>query len=124
MELKRFHPVSEAVVPVTDCPRPRFPVIDFHTHCGKMLLGENYASVYDTEEYARELLKYGVVKAVNLDGLYGRDLDEMNQKLAGREETFLNFMWVDLEDFEEPDFSSKVRGQILECHKKGCCGTI
>ena len=80
MELKRFHPVSEAVVPVTDCLRPRFPVIDFHTHCGKMLLGENYASLYDTKEYACELLKHGVVKAVNLDGLYGSDLDEMNRK--------------------------------------------
>lgn len=122
MELKRFHPVSEAVVPVTDCPRPRFPVIDFHTHCGKMLLGENYASLYDTKEYACELLKHGVVKAVNLDGFYGSDLDEMNRKLTGWEQTFLNFMWVDMEHFEEPDFPSRVRGQILECYKKGCCG--
>ncbi|MCI8334224.1 MAG: amidohydrolase family protein [Lachnospiraceae bacterium] len=122
MELKKFHPVSEAVVPVTDCPRPRFPVIDFHTHCGKMLLGENYASSYDTEDYVRRLLEYGVVKAVNLDGFYGNDLDEMNRKIAGFEQMFVNFMWVDMERFGEPDFPDRARRQIRECYRNGCCG--
>ena len=122
MELKEFCPVSEAVVQKTECPRPRFPVIDFHTHCGKLLLGKDYASVFDTKAYAEELLRYGVVKAVNLDGFYGRDLDEMNRKLSGFEGTFFNFMWIDLEHLEEPDFGRRVQRQIRECADKGCCG--
>lgn len=122
MELKDFNPVSEAVVPKTECRRSRFPVIDFHTHCGKLLLGENYASVYETKDYVKEFLRYGVVKAVNLDGFYGKDLDEMNRKLSGFEETFFNFMWVDVEGIDAPDFSRQVRKQIRECAGKGCCG--
>ena len=50
MELKDFRPVSAAVLPKTSIQKPAYPVIDFHTHMGKMLLGDNYAEKYDTAE--------------------------------------------------------------------------
>ena len=41
MELKEFAPVCEAVLKKSKIDTPRYPVIDFHTHMGKLLLGEN-----------------------------------------------------------------------------------
>ena len=43
------------VLKKTEIEKPAYPVIDFHMHMGKMLLGESYETKYDTKEYVREL---------------------------------------------------------------------
>ena len=55
MELEKFDPVCAAVLKKTEIEKPAYPVIDFHMHMGKMLLGESYETKYDTKEYVREL---------------------------------------------------------------------
>ena len=47
--LSDFKPVSQLVLPVHEIKRPRFPVIDIHTHFGRLILGENYESLYDVD---------------------------------------------------------------------------
>ena len=42
MELEKFDPVCAAVLKKTEIEKPAYPVIDFHMHMGKMLLGESY----------------------------------------------------------------------------------
>ena len=39
MELEKFDPVCAAVLKKTEIEKPAYPVIDFHMHMGKMLLG-------------------------------------------------------------------------------------
>ena len=53
MELEKFDPVCAAVLKKTEIEKPAYPVIDFHMHMGKMLLGESYETMYDTKEYVR-----------------------------------------------------------------------
>ena len=67
MELEKFDPVCAAVLKKTEIEKPAYPVIDFHMHMGKMLLGESYETKYDTKEYVRELQDAGVVCAVRMD---------------------------------------------------------
>lgn len=59
MELEKFDPVCAAVLKKTEIEKPAYPVIDFHMHMGKMLLGESYETKYDTKEYVRELQDAG-----------------------------------------------------------------
>ena len=51
MKLEKFDPVCAAVLKKTEIEKPAYPVIDFHMHMGKMLLGESYETKYDTKEY-------------------------------------------------------------------------
>ena len=90
MELEKFDPVCAAVLKKTEIEKPAYPVIDFHMHMGKMLLGESYETKYDTKEYVRELQDAGVVCAVNMDGYFGKDLKKMQKKQEGFEEMFFN----------------------------------
>lgn len=122
MKLRDFTPVCEAVLPKSELLRPKFPVIDFHTHMGKLLLGEDYQEKYDTGEYVQKLLDCGVVKAVNLDGFYGDDILNMREKIGAFQDSFVNFMWVDFDGFDEADFVEKTRVSILDSYKKGCRG--
>ena len=47
MELEKFDPVCAAVLKKTEIEKPAYPVIDFHMHMGKMLLGESYETKYN-----------------------------------------------------------------------------
>lgn len=122
MRLEDFRPRCEAVRKETQIEIPRYPLVDFHTHMGKLLLGENYAEKYDTAEYVKELRKNGVVKAVNLDGFYGHHIDDMKKKQGEFTDFFINFMWIPLEDYDEPDFGQKTERLIRESYRKGCRG--
>lgn len=122
MELKDFRPVSAAVLPRTSIQKPAFPVIDFHTHMGKMLLGDNYAEKYDTAEYARELAGCGVALAVDMDGYGGEDLRALKAKTAGFEKRFIHFMQLDYSEYDGPDFREDIRRQIREAYEEGCRG--
>lgn len=73
LALRDFCPVCEAVLKHHFYPRPKFPVIDVHTHMGKLLLGANYTQTYDTAQYLHSLAALGVVRCCNLDGFWGAD---------------------------------------------------
>lgn len=122
MKLEDFKPVSEAIVHQSKIDHPKYPVIDFHTHMGKLLLGDNYQELFDTDEYVNQLKKWGVMKAVNLDGFYGKDLDDMKDKIGSYQDYFINFMWIDFSYYDEVDFESKTKQLILENYEKGARG--
>ena len=122
MELEKFDPVCAAVLKKTEIEKPAYPVIDFHMHMGKMLLGESYETKYDTKEYVRELQDAGVVCAVNMDGYFGKDLEKMQKKQEGFEEMFFNFMQLDFSAYDDPDFCDKTKKVIEDSCMRGCRG--
>ena len=122
MELKDFNPQSEAIVKKTIINKPKFKVFDVHTHMGKLLLGNDYASKYDTKEYVDALKENGVYRAVNLDGFYYKDLDLMNEKIKGFEDFFINFMWIDFDNINQDSFIEETYKLIINSYNKGCRG--
>ena len=122
MELEKFDPVCAAVLKKTEIKKPAYPVIDFHMHMGKMLLGESYETKYDTKGYVRELQDAGVVYAVNMDGYFGKDLEKMQKKQEGFEEMFFNFMQLDFSAYDDPDFCDKTKKVIEDSCMRGCRG--
>ena len=81
----------------------KFPVIDIHTHFGKlfgaMINDEHYFDRYAIEETVDEIKSYGVKKVVNLDGGYGDEYRRMMDKIHGFEDFIINFGQVNVEHF-------------------------
>lgn len=122
MELKDYKPAPEVVTQKTILKKAKFPVIDFHTHMGALLLGDHYESLYDTEQYVKQLRNYGVMHAVNLDGRYGTELDRMLKKEGAFQSFFTPFMGIDFSNFNMPDFTMGTRTSMLNAYQKGAQG--
>lgn len=122
MLLCDFKPVSRLDVPQTIVTKPKFPAFDFHMHFGSLLLGEDYANKYDTDEVVAFLRDKGIVGCVNLDGFWGEQLDRMLDKIGKHTDYVHTFGAVDLTRFEEPDFEQTVYRTIRDNKRKGMKG--
>jgi hypothetical protein len=118
-------PRSRLVVPQTDVPLPLVPAIDAHNHLGRWLglwddwLGLDPAdlvrgaerpwAIADVGELIATLDEAGVEAIVNLDGLWGdeleRNLDRYDRAHPGR---FITFCHVDLRAIGRPGFDADV----------------
>ena len=104
----------------------KFPVIDMHTHWGK-LFGvmenvTNYFDLYETREVMEKMKSYGVKKVVNLDGGVGDEYLRMMDKLRGSESFFINFGQVEVENFEHHDFEHEVYRTVRKHAENGIKG--
>lgn len=102
--------------------KPKFPVFDIHTHMGKLLLGDDYSKTYDTGKHIEKLKDHGVFGVVNLDGVWGSELDEMLSKTKGFEEEIITFCWIDVSRIDEADFYNTTKKHILDAYDKGIRG--
>ena len=114
MLLKDFQPKSFLEVPNHHVEVPKYPVLDIHAHFGKLMMGEDYASLYDTAEAVESLRSFGIERIVNLDLGFGEERDKIMRKLDGYEDFFIHFGTVDVSRFEEPDFEQTVRASIID----------
>lgn len=114
MHLHEFQPRSFLEVKRTDISTPRFPVVDMHTHFGKLLMGEHYERRYDTGTVVEALQAHGVRRVVNLDLGFGDERPKMLEKLRGYEAFFRNFGTVDVSRFEEPGFETMVYRSLTD----------
>ncbi len=121
-------PRSRLVLPQTDVPLPLVPAIDAHNHLGRWLglwddwLGLDPAdlvagaerpwAIADVGELLATLDEAGIEAIVNLDGLWGaeleRNLDRYDRAHPGR---FLTFCHVDLRAIGRPGFDA---GALVE----------
>lgn len=118
----QVHPVSELIVDFHEMVKPKFPVIDIHTHMGSLILGADFDKKYDTSEFVGILDKFGVKKSINLDGAWGVETDRMLAKLKGFEDRIITFGWVDISNIDDPAFPRKTGKSIKEGYKKGIRG--
>jgi predicted TIM-barrel fold metal-dependent hydrolase len=122
--LADWQPQSQLVLPQTDIARPLVPAVDAHNHLGRWLavfddwLGLDPADVVrglerpwavgDVGEAIATLDEAGVESIVNLDGLWGdeleRNLDRYDRAHPGR---FVTFCHVDLRAIGRPGFDAE-----------------
>jgi predicted TIM-barrel fold metal-dependent hydrolase len=116
--LSQFHPKSELVVKQHCAPKPKFPVIDFHTHYGN----SRKKGDFDIESDVKIFDNCGIASIINLNGFWGERLDcilGFTKKYADR---FITFGGVDVAKISEPDFASYASNSIREGYKKGIRG--
>lgn len=102
--------------------QPKFPVVDIHTHLGKLVIGEDYKDQYNMEDYIKELKTYGVVHTVNLDGVWENDLDQMLDKVHPYEDFVTTFCWVDVTRIDDDNFEEWIVEHLHSAYEKGCRG--
>ncbi|QRG86272.1 amidohydrolase family protein [Bulleidia sp. zg-1006] len=122
ISLEQFNPISEAVVKKTKIDQAKYPVIDFHTHMGKLLLKDQYDFLYDTETFCAELDSLNIKHSVNLDGFFGEELVKMNEKIGNYKNRITTFMGIDFTEFDSPYFPEMTRNSILESYTQGARG--
>ena len=123
-------PRSRIVAPQTDVPLPSVPAIDAHNHLGRWLgLWDDWLeldpadlvagaerpwAIADVGELIATLDEAGITSIVNLDGLWGaeleRNLDRYDRAHPGR---FFTFCHVDLRAIGRPGFDAEVLADSL-----------
>lgn len=122
MQLEEYTPISELVVHETDIRHARLPVIDAHSHWGKLLLGDNYNTAYDTRAVVDALKSVGLKGIINVDGFWGDELDKMLAKTEESDGFIRTFSSVDVTRVEERSFETLVYRTIRDAKAKGVSG--
>lgn len=112
-------PKSELIVEAHETAAPKFPVIDTHTHFGALLLGEDYASQYSTEEVTKALRAANVVCALSLELAWDQAYDSLRRKLSPSRGAVLAVGSVDVSRALSKDFEKLVCRQIADEKRKG-----
>ena len=130
LRLKDFQPRSMLRVAKTRVERPRFPVIDMHTHLtwttqvrSGVSVGEEI-TVFTTPEALLPVMdRKGIRALVNLTGGTGKGLEEsirlFDQAAPGR---FLTLTEPSFGLFNEPDFPQRQADAIERAHRAGARG--
>lgn len=120
--LSEFMPRSELVVDRVRVKKPKFPIIDTHTHFGPLVLGKNYAALYDTAKEVERFKEYGVRRVVSLELVWGEELDRLLEKIHPFEDFVTTFSSVDLTRLDGSDFETYVRTTLRQAKAKGVRG--
>lgn len=114
--LKDWAPESSLVVPKTEVPRARFPVIDVHSH----VYTKDPAKI---AQWVRTMDDAGVQTTVILTGVVGAAFDELvDLYLTPYPKRFQLYAGVDTRDFEAPDYPERAAAELERCYRKGARG--
>jgi len=115
LKLLDWQPISQMVVKETKIVKAKFPVIDIHSHLGKL---EN------TAKYLEEMDKAGVWKCVSLDGKSKDDfyIEHLKVSQSVSKNRFLIFFHPDISKINEPNFGINEAKKLEEAVKLGARG--
>lgn len=122
MYLDEYKPKPECIRKLTPIIKAKFPVIDVHTHMGKLVLGDKYKKLYNTKSHVDALINLNVKHIVNLDGCYGKDLTKMLDKIGEYSHFITTFIWIDFTKFGCAEFEKETTEHIINSYHKGARG--
>lgn len=120
--LSDFKPVSELKTKEEKVIRPKYPVIDIHSHFGALFLGDDYENSYDMTKAIESMKHFGIRNTINLDGLSDNELDKMLKNTDPFQDFMLTFGNVDVTKLGDANFETYVRKTLYESKKKGIVG--
>lgn len=120
--LKNYQPKSQCVVSETSIEKAKFSVIDIHEHLGKLVLGHNYNELYNLNDYQKELEALNIKHVVNLDGVWGEDMDRMLKHTKSITSNLSTFAWIDVSMIDDVEFESKIKSHLYDAYSKGIRG--
>ncbi len=112
--LDQFRPVTRLEVPQRQRLRPKFPVIDAHSHLTR---------TKDVAKVLEDMDRYGIRMIVDMDGFWDERMDyQLKHYVEPHPDRFTIFGRVNLSNIDEPDFEKKARRRVLECVERGATG--
>jgi predicted TIM-barrel fold metal-dependent hydrolase len=130
LQLADFQPRSMLHVPETKVPRPRYPVIDIHTHLSVTAKSDNGVGIGEAMKYfapVEALLplmdRKNIRVMVNLTGGAGKGLEEAIRKFQQPyPERFVTFTEPWWERTNQPGYSDFQADEIVRAHDAGARG--
>ncbi len=109
-----YQPKSNLVQRQTTPGKPKFPVIDVHTH---------FSSDLSPTFLIEKMDKLGIRAIINLSGGYGVKLDRMLEKFSQYDyDRFIIFCNLDFSKIDDSDFSEQMVTFLSTAHAKGAKG--
>jgi len=112
-----FQPVTKLKAKSTDLQKPRFPIIDAHTHL------KNYNSKESVDELLARMDQYGFKRLFDLDGDFGEGFERsMKYLVEPHPDRFTTLCKIDLRTLDDDDFAEKTVAYIENCFARGAKG--
>ena len=120
LKLRDWQPRPMLVTRATEVPRPAFPVIDVHNHLGG---GKQALTPERVARYLAEMDAAGIRTVVNLDGGWGRRLDETLAALdSAHPGRFLTYALIDFQGVDDPGWSDREAKRLVQSFEAGAKG--
>ena len=109
-----YQPKSNLVQKQSTPSKPKYPVIDVHTH---------FSSDLSPAFLIEKMDELGIRAIINLSGGYGTKLDRMLEKFSQYDpHRLIIFCNLDLSKIDDPDFSEQMVAFLSAAHAKGAKG--
>jgi predicted TIM-barrel fold metal-dependent hydrolase len=129
LPLVEFEPKSMLVVRETKVEKPKFPVIDFHTHLSwspgfsdPAQGGGKFRPAGTVEEILPVMERRGIRMLVNQTGGHGSCLDQALAFFKGYPDRFLVFTEPSWQQVTEPGYAKSQADELAKAHNKGARG--
>ncbi len=117
--LKDYTPDSSLVVPHTDVPKARFPVIDVHSHSSQSRI----KTAQDVDDWVRTMDDVGIETTVVFTGATGDAFDRQADLFLSRHPgRFQVWCSLDTENIAAPDYPQRAVRELERCYRKGARG--
>ncbi len=115
---KDYKPGSSLVVPVTNITKPKFPVIDAHSHSSM----SGIKSKEDVERWVKTMDEVGVELSVVFTNADGADFDKQVEWFAAYPKRFQLWYSFDTSKADEPGWTERTVAELERVYKKGARG--
>src|SRR5262245_44931469 len=115
LKLKDFNPHSIYHVPKSDIQKPKYAVIDMHSH-------PYAANEAEITQWVHNMDQFGIKKTILLTYAVGKQFDSLVNvygKFPGRFELWCG---IDFRGYDQPGWSDKAVKEIQRCYKAGARG--
>lgn len=112
--IKDYHPKSSLITETHEIVKPKFPVIDVHTH---------FSLDIDPAFIIKKMDELGIKRIVNLSGGWGKELKQMIGKFYNPyPDRIIIFCNIDFSRIDDPGFGRKIADSLEEAHAMGAKG--
>ena len=114
--LKDYRPKSIYKIPRTEVSKPKFPVIDVHTH-------QTGARTPDRiRAWVEAMDRANIEKSILLSGATGAEFGAVYELYSKYPNRFQVWCTFDVNGFEEPGYAAKAVRELERCHRVGARG--
>lgn len=122
--VKDWTPKSTLVVPVTNVPKARTPVIDVHVHVGMAGTGHDGGDTpASLDAWVKAMDDSGVDKVIVLTEAIGAEFDRLAELYKTHHpDRFQLWCGLDIRDFDKPGYAERAAAELERCYRKGARG--
>jgi predicted TIM-barrel fold metal-dependent hydrolase len=116
--LKDYAPASSLVVPQTEVPKARFPVIDVHAHSGQ----SSVRTPRDVAEWVKTMDAVGIETTIVFTGAIGAEFDRQVELFKPYGKRFQLWCSFDTSNIDAPDYAGRAVRELERCYRAGARG--